>query len=96
VLGLVAFLIGHVFYIIGLHPSFLPPSLTLLLPITAVSALVYHRIYRSLHSSGQQKLVVPTALYCLVLASMLYSSWSTVYRSEVEGEPRELVCCRRE
>lgn len=82
--GLVAFLIAHVAYIIGLRPSLgLPQAsllialgLALLVALTAVQ--IYRRIAAGLKASGKTSLRGPVLIYTIVISLMLFSAMLTL------------------
>ncbi|MGD2143203.1 MAG: lysoplasmalogenase [Anaerolineae bacterium] len=80
--GLVAFLLAHVCYVVGLNPT-LPPSRSLFgaIPVAVIAALSYRPIATSLRGRGDDRLLVPTALYAAVLGTMLFSAWATLFRT---------------
>ncbi len=80
-LGLVAFLLAHVCYILGLNAT--PPPLAsavVLIIIAAVGAWLYRGLAAGLRSKGQLALRAPVAAYSAVLALMLFSAWATLFR----------------
>ncbi len=79
--GLVSFLLGHLCYIVGLSPT-LPPWLALipLIVVVTVGVVLYQAIVTGLRRQGQTELLVPVALYSLVLSLMLFSAWATLFR----------------
>ncbi len=79
--GLVAFLLAHVCYIVGLNRT-LPPlqSLWLALPLVVVTAIYFLQIRRGLVHSRHSGLVPAVAIYCLVISIMLWSAWATLFR----------------
>ncbi len=90
--GLVAFLLAHVSYIVGLNPS-LPPiaSLLLLLPIAFIGTILVRRIEAGLRASAQTKLRLPVAIYSVVISLMLFSAWATLLRPDWEITRRVAV-----
>lgn len=84
--GLIAFLLGHVFYITGFNP--LPPlktpqmlvaGLLTLLMLLSVSQ-VYRRIAQGLDRAGNSKLKIPVLIYSLMISIMLLSAFFTMLR----------------
>jgi alkenylglycerophosphocholine hydrolase len=82
-LGLAAFLLAHVCYIVGLNPT-LPPlsSSGVLIVVAAFGAWLYRGIAAGLRSKGQLALRAPVAVYSAVLALLLFSAWATLFRPE--------------
>ena len=89
--GLVAFLIAHIGYVLGLNPS--PPpwaALLLLVPIAAIGGWLVRSVARGLHAHGQTRLLAPVILYSLAIGMMLFSAWATLLRPEWTA-PRRLT-----
>ncbi len=81
--GLAAFLLAHVCYIVGLNPALPPwPALALLIIVVLVGSVLFRGIAAGLRRRGQTALLVPVALYSLVLSLMLFSAWATPFRPE--------------
>ena len=79
--GLVAFLLGHICYIVGLNQTLPPwPAFVILIGVAAIGAILYHSIASGLRQQGQAGLLGPVALYSLVLSLMLFSAWATLFR----------------
>jgi uncharacterized membrane protein YhhN len=90
--GLVAFLLGHICYIAGLNPTLPPwPALGPLVVVAAVGFMLYRSIAAGLRRRGEAALLVPVALYSVVLSLMLFSAWATLFRPEWAPLRRELV-----
>ena len=82
-LGLASFLLAHLCYIVGLNPTLPPwPALALLLPIVAIRLPLVRGILSALRRQSWRALVIPVALYGLVLSAMLFSAWATLFRPE--------------
>jgi uncharacterized membrane protein YhhN len=90
--GLVAFLLGHMCTIVGLNPT-LPrwPAVAILVVVAVIGATLYRSIAAGLHRQGQKALLVPVALYSLVLSLMLSAAWATLFRPEWTPLRRGLV-----
>ncbi len=79
--GLIAFLLAHVAYTIGLMPT-LPKSnfasffVVLLVGITAFT--LYRRIVAGLHESGQQKMKIPILIYTSAIGLMVTAALLTM------------------
>jgi len=81
--GLVAFLLGHVCYIVGLNQTLPPwPAFVILVVVAVIGAMLYRSIATGLRRQGQTGLLGPVALYSLVLGLMLFSAWATLFRGE--------------
>jgi len=90
--GLVAFLLAHLCYIAGLNPTLPPwPSLAVLVVVTVIGLALFRSIAAGLRHQGQTALLVPVALYSLVLSLMLLSAWATLFRPEWTPLRRGLV-----
>lgn len=81
--GLIAFLLAHICYIIGLNPS-LPggDAGVVFIGVLLLYMLVYPRIDRALRHKGEMQLRIPAALYGVVLSLMLGSAWAVLWRPE--------------
>ncbi len=90
--GLVSFLLAHLCYIAGLNPTLPPcPTLVLLVIVAAIGVTLYRSIAAGLRRQGQRALLVPVALYSVVLSLMLFSAWATLFRPEWTSLRRGLV-----
>lgn len=94
VAGLVAFLLAHVAYIVGLNPS--PPpmnlaSLVLAILIILVAVRVNQKIATGLTVSGQGKLKPPIFMYSFVISLITLSALLTLVRSEWLAGPALMV-----
>lgn len=91
-LGLAAFLCGHIAYIIGLNPTLPPPeALWLLAPIGFAGAWLVGSIVRALHAAHQDALRAPVTVYGIVISVMLLSAWATLFRPEWDRAQRACV-----
>jgi uncharacterized membrane protein YhhN len=80
--GLIAFLLAHISYITGFRDQLgnINAWSLLLLAIIAINASrLIRRILGALRRKGQNKLVVPVAVYGTVISFMLYAAMSTLY-----------------
>lgn len=90
--GLVAFLLGHACYIVGMNPTLPPwPALGVLVVVAAIGGLFYRSIAAGLRQRGRSALLAPVALYSVVLGLMLVSAWATLFRPEWTPLRRGLV-----
>ena len=82
--GLVAFLMAHIAYIIGLNPS-LPPlnaaSLVIVLLVALVGTQFYRRLSSGLTSRGLSRLKLPILAYILAISLMVISALFTLLRT---------------
>jgi uncharacterized membrane protein YhhN len=83
-------------YIIAFNRT-LPPLNTgvilLLICTTAIASLLYIRIYRALNKGGRKKYILPTLLYAIGIAGMLFSALSTLARPEWSLPSSFLISC---
>ncbi|WP_240041043.1 lysoplasmalogenase [Paenibacillus ginsengarvi] len=79
VVGLSAFLVGHLFYIAGFLSAwrFSFAKAVMLLPIAAYGFLVGRELLAALVQNGQTPLLVPVVLYVLVISFMAWASIMT-------------------
>lgn len=80
--GLVAFLLTHLSYILGLQAQLINPtawSLILMIFILINGLRVIRRIVGAMRAKGQDALVSPVILYSLVISLMLYAAMSTIF-----------------
>ena len=93
--GLIAFLLAHVAYIVGLNTPFPNVSPIWSLGIALVLALTASRILRRLIAGVRQKglrqLVIPVGLYGTVITLMLLSALLTLYTSNWRTSASALV-----
>ncbi|MGG4103373.1 lysoplasmalogenase [Paenibacillus lautus] len=87
VVGLSAFLIGHLFYTAGFlgqwHYS--APRLLSIVPIAAYSVWMGIQLVSSLKSNGEQALIIPVIAYIAVISSMLWTAIMTGNRYAMVG-----------
>jgi uncharacterized membrane protein YhhN len=79
--GLVAFLLTHIFYILGLGEELTNPSawsLILMILILVNSLRLIRRIAGTMRANGQNTLVRPVIIYGLVISLMLYTAMATI------------------
>jgi uncharacterized membrane protein YhhN len=82
-LGLGAFLVAQLCYIIGLNPT-LPPTaaLWLLVPVVVADLIVLPPVVRGARASGAAALQVPVVAYGVILSLTLLSGWATWFRPD--------------
>lgn len=81
--GLGSFLMAHLAFIVGLSPALPPaPSLLTLVIILPVGAALLRRLLRTLRRSSEPSLMLPIALYSLVLTLMFFAAVATLFRSD--------------
>ncbi|MCU0521050.1 MAG: lysoplasmalogenase [Anaerolineae bacterium] len=80
-LGLGAFLVAQLCYVLGLSPT-LPPvgSLWLVIVIIALDLCVLPRIVCGARDRGSPELRAPVVVYGVVLSLTLFSGWATWFR----------------
>ena len=79
--GLTAFLLTHIFYLIGLRQQLLTPtawSLVLLSVILLNAVRLLRRITGAMRSKGMDQMVYPVIIYGLVVSLMLATAMSTL------------------
>jgi uncharacterized membrane protein YhhN len=90
--GLVAFLLAHICYVVGLNPTLPPwPAFALLVVVAAIGLALYRGIAAGLRHRGKAELLAPVALYSVVLSLMLFSAWAVLFRPEWTGLRRGLA-----
>lgn len=92
--GLIAFLVGHLFYIIGFNQEPLPlRPLTLLLVVLVflAAAWVFTQVRAGLMRSGDPRMIRPVFAYTLVISVMLLSALATLARPEWRLPPALLA-----
>jgi len=90
--GLVAFLCGHIAYIIGMNQTLPPPEArVLLIPIGIVGAWFITRVVRALKVAQHDKLVLPVIIYGIVISVMLFSAWAILFRPEWSATRRAFI-----
>ena len=92
IFGLAAFLLAHVCYILGLNPTLPPwPALVLFVVIAPIGLAVFRSTALGLRRHQRTTLIIPVALYSLILSLMLFSAWATLFRPEWTPLRRGLV-----
>jgi uncharacterized membrane protein YhhN len=90
--GLVAFLVAHVFYVVGLTPTWPPvASLPVVVVVAALGVTLYRRVAAALRRQDHRSMLVPTAVYAVVLSLMLFSAWATLVRPAWSWPGRAVV-----
>jgi uncharacterized membrane protein YhhN len=93
--GLAAFLLAHLSYIIGLNTPFGDVSALWAIVIGIILALAAARVLQpilaGLREKGQGKLVVPVAVYGMVITIMLLSAILTILRTDWKTSASGLV-----
>ncbi len=86
--GLAAFLLGHVFYVIGfgtLVPigASLPFALGVAVLILLSSSIIFKKLHAGMVANDNTKMILPVAFYTIIISVMLYSAIMThpVWRS---------------
>lgn len=87
ILGLSAFLIGHLFYITGFLTrwNFSVIRMLYAIPVGIYAILFGRRLIQALNESGEQSLVIPVLLYILVISIMTWSAMMTGNRWALWG-----------
>jgi uncharacterized membrane protein YhhN len=80
--GLVSFLIGHVFYTVGLNYT-IPPlnvfGIFLAISIALFVAQIYRRLAAGLQAKGLDRLRIPVLIYSVVISLMWLSALQTIF-----------------
>jgi uncharacterized membrane protein YhhN len=82
VLGMVAFLFTHIFYLMGFQEELLHPtawSFILLFFIFMNGFRLLRRILGAMRATGQNTLMIPVTVYGLAISLMLYAAMSTIF-----------------
>ena len=82
IFGLGAFLLAHVFYIVGFQNQFLAASAGSLLVIAILGASgirLIRRIVGAIRAKGQNRLVIPVIVYSSVITIMLFGAMTTIF-----------------
>jgi uncharacterized membrane protein YhhN len=82
ILGLILFLLTHIFYLIGFKEElldFTAWSFVLIFFIYVNGLRLLRRIASAMRAKGQGRLIAPVILYGLVISSMLYAAMSTIF-----------------
>ncbi len=82
VLGLVAFLLAHIFYLVGFKNellNFTAWSTILILFIYVNGLRLLRRIVSAMQAHGRGALSIPVIVYGLVISLMLYAAMTTMY-----------------
>jgi len=77
--GLISFLLGHIFYIIGFGqaiptPWVSPLGVVIAFGLLITSGLIYHRLAKGMLASGNTRMRIPVAVYAIIISIMLYSA----------------------
>ncbi|MGA2110839.1 MAG: lysoplasmalogenase [Anaerolineales bacterium] len=92
--GLVAFLVAHLFFIVGFNQEPLPiklVSLPLVILVFLAAAWLFVRVRAGLLRSGNRSLVMPVFAYTLVISVMVLSALATLTRPEWQIQPALLA-----
>src|SRR4030042_1674138 len=84
IFGLLAFLLGHIFYIIGLNDQVSYINLSggiVMLLLGVYIAWLYPRLANSLKAKGKKELSAPVLVYSVVISLMVYSAIMTWSRA---------------
>jgi len=80
--GVAAFLLTHVFYLVGFRDELLNPtgwSFVLLFFIFLNASRLLRRIVGAMRARGDDRLTMPVIVYGLVISLMLYAAMSTIF-----------------
>jgi uncharacterized membrane protein YhhN len=82
--GLISFLLGHLFYIIGFR-RVLPPEgsmvyvLLIAVALILIAGWVYAQLSRGMRKSGKSRMRIPVLIYTIVISFMLYSAFLSFF-----------------
>jgi len=82
VFGLLAFLLAHFFYIVGLQGQFASASAgsLLLIVILGVSGVrLMRRIIGAIRAKGLNRLIIPVIIYSAIISIMLFAAMTTIF-----------------
>lgn len=82
IIGLIAFLLTHIFYLLGFRNellNFTPWSLVLIFFIYLNGLRILRRIISAMRTKGFARLSAPVIVYGLVISLMLYAALSTIF-----------------
>ena len=94
--GLLSFLLGHFFYIVGFE-HLVPPAgsglaaLAIAIPLILLSGWIYSRLAGGMRQSGKARMRIPVLIYTIVIALMLYSALLCWFDSRWQPLPALLV-----
>jgi uncharacterized membrane protein YhhN len=84
--GLIAFLLGHFFYIVGFE-EIAPPAgseiaaLIIAVVLVLVSGWIYTRLAVGMRETGRERMRIPVLIYTITISLMLYSALMTLFDS---------------
>jgi alkenylglycerophosphocholine hydrolase len=93
--GLVAFLLGHVCYIIGFNfeaPPITVVTIGMLVGVALIAFFVIRPLRAGLLAKGQKALLQPVQIYAVVISLMLLSALVTLVRPEWEKTAAAFAC----
>lgn len=87
VIGLTAFLIGHLFYIGGFlnQWTFSLMRFLSIIPIAVYALIIGSRLVTSIQNNGEHGLIIPVILYVTVISIMFWSAVMTGNKSAIIG-----------
>jgi len=85
--GLIGFLIGHVFYIIGFGGVLPPansyaPGLIIAGLVLLVALTIYRKLLEGMIQTGTERMKIPVTVYSVIITLMLYAALTTLLRDE--------------
>jgi uncharacterized membrane protein YhhN len=92
--GLVSFLLAHIFYVIGFNRPLQPVnafSLFLAVMIALLAAQIYKRVTVNLAARGLIRMKIPIVLYCIAISIMLLSAMQTIFNENWKSTSALLV-----
>lgn len=85
--GLISFLLGHFFYIVGFE-QIVPPAgsetvaLVIAVVLVLVAGWIYVRLATGMRETGREKMRIPVLIYTITISLMLYSALLTLFDSD--------------
>jgi len=94
--GLVAFLFGHVCYIIGFNfkaPPITAITVVMVVVVAVVALLIIRPLRAGLLAKGQKALLLPVQIYAGVISVMLLSALVTLARPDWDNKVAAVLVC---
>lgn len=93
VIGLTAFLIGHLFYIGGFLTrwDFSLARFLSIIPVAIYAIIIGHRLVTSIQNDSEHGLIIPVILYITVISLMFWSAMMTGNKSAIFGSALFIV-----
>jgi len=94
--GLISFLLGHIFYIVGFNHVIPPAGSAVAAMVIGVililfSGWVYIKLARGMQQTGKTRMRIPVLVYTIVIALMLYSALLSLFDENWSRLPAAIV-----